>query len=249
MAIMFTDMKGFTTRTSLESRNEIQHLLEVQDEIARPIFKEYEGTVVKTIGDAYLVTFESPTNAVLCGVAVQEAVSKLNQFELRIAINFGEVNLKDDDVFGEPVNIASRIESISQPGEVYFTEAVYLAMNKNEVPTSEIGCRYLKGIADKVKVYKVLKEEAALIKHKEIRAKNTYDHANLSKDSHNLTDNKELFPGMVKLLYLALAMVIIIFVFNRMPVRMKKNLRDKVFPLPTSTILVRPKPPIPRVKP
>lgn len=256
LAIMFTDMKEFTTRTSLESREEIQQLLEIQDEIVRPIFEEYEGTVVKTIGDAYLATFESPTNALLCGLRIQETVTKHNQeaernkrFELRIAVNFGEVNIKDDDVFGEPVNIASRIEAISQPGEVYFTEAVYLAMNKNEVPTSEIGYRYLKGIADKIKVYKVLKEEGALTKHKEIRAKVTYDHAGLSKDGHNLTDGDEKFPGIVKLLYLALAVVVVIFVFNRIPIRMKKNLRDRVFPLPTPTILVRPKPPIPRARP
>ncbi len=249
LAIMFTDMKGFTTRTSLESREEIQHLLEIQDEVVRPIFGQYDGTIVKTIGDAYLVTFESPTNAVLCGVKVQETIAKHNhdanedeKFELRIAVNFGEVNLKDDDVFGEPVNIASRIESIAEPGEVYFTEAVYLAMNKNEVPTAEIGYRYLKGIADQVKVYKVLQEEGAMDKHKSARSEKTYQHANLDKDKHNTSDRtteEESFPGIVKLLYLALIVVVVVFAWSKLPIKTKNLIRSRVFPAPTPTVQIR----------
>lgn len=77
---------------------------------------------------------------------------------MRIAINVGEVNLAENDVFGEAVNIAARIESVTQAGEVFFTEAVYLSMNKTEVPSSEVGLLKLKGISEKVKVYKVKRE-------------------------------------------------------------------------------------------
>ncbi|MDD5302739.1 MAG: RDD family protein, partial [Elusimicrobia bacterium] len=124
------------------------------------------GHLVKTIGDAFLMTFESPTNAVLAGVAVQEALAKLNEgraagdrLEIRIAINAGEVNLMENDVFGEAVNITARIEGIAEAGQVYFTEAVYLAMNKAEVPSSEIGLMQLKGIPEKIRVYKVRRED------------------------------------------------------------------------------------------
>ena len=112
------------------------------------------------------MSFDSPTNAVLAGVAVQEALRKRNEgresndrLEIRIAINAGEVNIADNDVFGEAVNITARIEGLAEAGQVWFTEAVYLAMNKNEVPSSEIGLMQLKGIPEKIRVYKVRREE------------------------------------------------------------------------------------------
>lgn len=169
---MFTDLKGFTERTSTQSREELGYLLEVQDELVRPILEKYKGTVIKTIGDAFMVTFESPTNAVHCGVEIQQGIVDHNarneaehHLHMRMGINSGEVSIKNGDVFGEPVNIASRIEGIAEPGEVYFTDSVYLAMNKNEIPSAEVGKRHLKGIAEMVTVYKVLREKGALDLH------------------------------------------------------------------------------------
>jgi class 3 adenylate cyclase len=193
LSIMFTDMKGFTTRTATQSRQQLQHLLESQDELIKPAIKQFDGTIVKTIGDAFLVTFESPTDAVLCGMKIQENILNHNaratssdQMEVRIAINSGEVNLKDGDVFGEPVNIASSIEAIAEPNEVYFTEAIYLTMNKNEIPTAEVGYRKLKGIPEEIKAYKVVTEQTNLIRAKLKRQQMAEAHANLSKDETNI---------------------------------------------------------------
>jgi len=167
LAVMFTDIKGFTEKTSRKSRSEIKEMLKRHNESVLPVVARFGGRLVKTIGDAFLVTFESSTDAVLCGVAVQNALAELNKgrakddtIDIRIAINAGEVSVAEDgDIFGDAVNIASRIEGIAEAGEVFFTEAVYLSMNKNEVPSSEIGYRQFKGIADRIKVYKVLKED------------------------------------------------------------------------------------------
>ncbi|MFA5188255.1 MAG: adenylate/guanylate cyclase domain-containing protein [Patescibacteria group bacterium] len=193
LSIMFTDMKGFTARASTQSRQQLHHLLELQDELIKPAIKQFDGTIVKTIGDAFLVTFESPTDAVLCGMKIQENILNHNaratssdQIEVRIAINSGEVNLKDGDVFGEPVNIASRIEAIAEPNEVYFTEAVYLTMNKNEIPTAEVGYRKLKGIPEEIKAYKVVTEQTNLIRAKLKRQQMAEAHANLSKEEINI---------------------------------------------------------------
>lgn len=171
LTIMFTDMKGFTTRTSVQSRKQVEFLLNLHDQIIRPVFAQFGGQVIKTIGDAFLVVFESPTDAVLCGMKIQETVINHNataiseeRFEVRVAINSREVHIKDSDVFGEPVNIAARIESIAEPNEVYFTESVYLTMNRNEIPSSEVGHRHLKGIPEQVKVYKVLQEKTNLVR-------------------------------------------------------------------------------------
>ncbi|MDD5090872.1 MAG: adenylate/guanylate cyclase domain-containing protein, partial [Candidatus Wallbacteria bacterium] len=129
------------------------------------IVKKFNGKLIKTIGDALLVTFESPTNAVLCGLMMQEALWDHNKGKneedrifVRVSINTGEVELKEGDVFGEAVNIASRLEGITEANEIYFTESVYLAMNKAEVPTSEVGMRILKGLPEPIKVYKVIQD-------------------------------------------------------------------------------------------
>lgn len=166
IAIMLTDIKGFTSKTAGFSRAETQELLTRHRELVLPVIEKFHGRLVKTIGDAFLVAFNSPTDAVICGVEVQEVLKGHNagkaqaeKIEIRIAINSGEVAIHDDgDIYGDAVNITSRLESIAEPGEVFFTEAVYLSMNKKEVPSSEIGYRQFKGIPEKIKVFRVLRE-------------------------------------------------------------------------------------------
>ncbi|MDX6768751.1 MAG: RDD family protein [Elusimicrobiota bacterium] len=165
LTILLTDIKGFTDKTSAGTRADIQRLLDDHRETVLPVLQGRGGRLVKTIGDAFLMVFDSPTNAVLAGVGAQDALAKRNaglpeaeRIEIRVAINAGEVNLVEGDVFGEPVNITARIEGVAEAGEVYFTEAVYLAMNKAEVPSAEVGLLQLKGIPEKIRVYKVRRE-------------------------------------------------------------------------------------------
>lgn len=162
LAIVFTDIKGFTERTSRQTLEENQRLLKVHHDLLAPVFKAFGGRIIKSIGDAFLVTFVSPTQAVLSGMAIQDRLWNYNRgasdaerLDVRVAINVGEVRLESNDVFGEPVNIASRVESITEAGEVFFTEAVYLAMNKAEVPSQEVGAFELKGIPGKIRVFRV----------------------------------------------------------------------------------------------
>ncbi|NIP73058.1 MAG: adenylate/guanylate cyclase domain-containing protein, partial [Gammaproteobacteria bacterium] len=106
LTIVFTDIKDFTARTSRSSRAEVVALLQRHEELLRPIVLAHGGTVVKTIGDAFLLTFHSPTNAVLCGLRLQARLRQYNreapaeeQIHVRIAINTGEVELIGDDVY------------------------------------------------------------------------------------------------------------------------------------------------------
>ncbi|NTX02175.1 adenylate/guanylate cyclase domain-containing protein [Myxococcus sp. CA040A] len=162
LAIVFTDIKGFTERTSRQSLEQNQRLLRVHGALLSPLIKAFDGRIIKSIGDALLLTFESPTQAVLSGVAIQDrlwhhnrGVPESEQLHVRFAINVGEVRLDGNDVFGEPVNIAARVEGLAEAGEVYFTEAVYLAMNKAEIPSREVGAFELKGIPGKIRVFQV----------------------------------------------------------------------------------------------
>lgn len=172
LSIMFTDIKGFTQRTSASSRDAMKALLEQHEKLLLPVFAYFDGTVVKTIGDAFLVYFESPTDAVLCGVTIQEVLRQHNteqaedaRLEVRVAINVGEVELEADDVLGEAVNIAARLEGVTEAGEVWFTDAVYQTMNRNEAPSAEVGERLFKGIPHPIRVYKVIQDSDSELAH------------------------------------------------------------------------------------
>lgn len=164
LAIVFTDIKGFTGRTSQQTLEENERLLKTHNDLLAPIFRAFNGRIVKTIGDAFMVTFESPTGAVMSGLAIQDALWRHNrdasegdQLNVRVAINVGEVRLEGNDVFGEPVNIAARVEGLADAGEVTFTEAVYLSMNRAEVSAEELGRFELKGIPEPVRLFRATK--------------------------------------------------------------------------------------------
>ena len=163
--IMITDIKGFTERVNKGDRKELNHLVTLHGKLLPPVFQFFDGKIIKTIGDAFLVTFSSPTNAVKCGMAIQEILRLHNQrapendqLSVRVAINAGEVEESSNDILGEAVNITARLEGHSQAGEVYFTEAVYLSMNRNEAPSMEVGPMHFKGIAEPIQVYKAIRE-------------------------------------------------------------------------------------------
>ncbi len=162
LAIVFVDIAGFTPRTSSQTREENLRMLRRFDGMVRPLVRAYRGQVIKTIGDAYLLTFRSPTDALLCSMAVHDRIAETDaaadpceRFIIRAAVNAGDVRIEGSDVFGEAVNIASRIEGKAGAGEIYFSESVFLSMTRSEVPSAEVGYTELKGIAEKVRLYRV----------------------------------------------------------------------------------------------
>lgn len=164
LAIVFVDIKDYTPKTAGQSRKANERLLGRFAGLVRPMVRAFNGNVVKVMGDAYLITFKSPTDSLLCAMAVQDQLSNRNlqipeseRFELRFAINVGEVRVQKKDIFGTAVNIAARIEGLVDGGEIYFSEAAYLMMNKSEVPFEEIGYHKLKGIQNEVRIYRVPK--------------------------------------------------------------------------------------------
>lgn len=162
LTIMFTDIVGFSDLSSKLSREESQAYLDKHDRILSKVIKRFAGKIIKTIGDSFLVSFRSPTDAVICGMAMQDALWEANQATdtqypiiIRVALNAGEVRETQNDVFGDAVNIAARLESITPANYIYLTEAVYLAMSKSEVCVEAVDAFEFKGVSDKVKVYQV----------------------------------------------------------------------------------------------
>jgi class 3 adenylate cyclase len=162
LAILFTAIQGHTERTSRQTLEQNQRLLRTHAELLTPLLRAFGGRVVKAIGDTFLAVFESPTQALLASLAIQDRLWLHNQtaleperLDVRLAVNVGEVRLEAGDVFGEPVNIAARVLGVAEAGEVFFTEAVLLTSSRAEVPAEEVGAYTLKGIPEQVRVYRV----------------------------------------------------------------------------------------------
>ena len=169
---MFVDVQGYTLRTSQATRQENQVFVREVNQFVQDKVKDKGGNLVKAMGDGFLITFESPTDAVACGLRMQEELERRNAnilnpgnlIRFRIGISTGEVNIDDSgDVFGDAVNIAARIESFSEPNEVFIAEATYLAMNQTEVKAMDLGPQRFKNVVKEVRVYKILKEGASVV--------------------------------------------------------------------------------------
>src|SRR5512133_2554510 len=172
VAVMLTDMKGFTAATSRQSREENARMLALLDELVAPVVRAFSGRRVKTIGDAYLVLFASPTAALLCGAALQDRlwdharrVPTGERIELKVVVSLGEVRLVGSgavpqDVFGEAVNRAARVEAEASAGEVWLTEAVRLVADPVQVDAEDLGARRLKGIEEEVRLFRLRRSSA-----------------------------------------------------------------------------------------
>jgi adenylate cyclase len=163
VAIMFTDIVGYS---ALSQKNE-KLALELLDDhfcLLRPLFRQFNGQEIKTIGDAFLVEFLSAVEALRCAVEIQKKIEKKNallppekRIQIRIGIHVGDVIHRDQDIFGDGVNIASRIQPLAEPGGVYVTDQVYVqARNKVKETMISLGKKNLKNIETPVEVYKVV---------------------------------------------------------------------------------------------
>ncbi len=154
-AIMFTDIVGYT---ALMGNNEEKafELLRKNREIQKPVIEEFGGQLIKELGDGVLASFPAVSNAVYAAIKIQEACNHSKAFELRIGIHQGEVVFENGDIFGDAVNIASRLQSVAPPGGIFVSESVHRdLLNKNNIRSEFIRTETLKNVKDPVKVYKI----------------------------------------------------------------------------------------------
>ena len=164
VAIMFTDIVGFTKIMGDDETTALS-ILENQQSLINPKVQEHKGTIIKKMGDGLLIEFPSTVEAVECATQMQDSIKSYNtsgsniEFHIRIGIHLGDIVILGDDILGDGVNIASRIEPLASPDGICITDAVYQSVkSKLKLDAKRIDDVDLKHIDDKYTIYKLFEK-------------------------------------------------------------------------------------------
>src|ERR1700752_2227239 len=160
---MFTDMVGYSALSQRDDKL-AQELLEEHRRLLREIFPRLHGTEIKTIGDAFLVEFNSALEAAQCAIEIQRALAHRNadaatdrQIELKIGIHIGDVVHRGGDVYGDGVNIASRIEQLGGAGGICISMDVERQIrNAVETRFEKLAATELKNISVPMELFRIV---------------------------------------------------------------------------------------------
>lgn len=180
MAIMFTDIHGYSRMMQM-NENETLHLLEEHNSLLFPIIEKNGGKIIKTVGDAILAVFDSCLSSIHAAIQIQEALAEKassskggSVLRVRIGVHLGETVIKENDVFGNGVNIAARLQPLADPGGICFSQAVYEQLqNHYRDKILRVGPVNLKNISEPVVIYRMQIEGTADIKDQPLLKFNT----------------------------------------------------------------------------
>jgi adenylate cyclase len=162
-AILAADMVDYSRLTRLDEEGTLARLRALRRELIDPTIAEHRGRLVKTTGDGLLVEFASVVDAVRCALRFQQGMAILNtgvasdrRVEFRIGINLGDVVVDGDDLLGDGVNIAARLERLAQPGALCISEDAYRHVKaKLDIAVQDLGEQLLKNISEPVRAYAI----------------------------------------------------------------------------------------------
>lgn len=162
-AILATDVVGYSRLMEADEEGALARLKALRREIVEPAIDKHNGRLVKLIGDGALVEFASALDATRCALAIQEGVTKRmgsepadRRIALRIGINVGDVIVDGEDIYGDGVNIAARLEGLADPGGICVSGLTYDHIrNKLAAGFEPLGEQRLKNIAEPVRVYRI----------------------------------------------------------------------------------------------
>jgi class 3 adenylate cyclase len=163
-AILAADVVGYSRLMSNDEEGTLVRLKAHRDEVADPTIAKHKGRIVKLMGDGMLAEFASVIDAVRCAVDIQEAMSEHGanlpeeqRIGLRIGINLGDVIIDGDDIYGDGVNIAARLEGLAEVGGICVSRTVFdHVKGKVEVSFEDLGAQMIKNIPEPVQTFKVL---------------------------------------------------------------------------------------------
>ncbi len=162
-AILAADVAGYSRLMGADEEGTLAQLKACRRALVDPKIAEYRGRIVKTTGDGVLVEFASAVDAARCAVDVQRGLTEQNstvpqaqRIEYRIGIHLGDIILDDNDIFGDGVNIAARLEGIAEPGGVCVSDDVHRQIRgKIDSTLEDMGAQSLKNIAEPMRVWRI----------------------------------------------------------------------------------------------
>ena len=162
-AILAADVAGYSRLLGVDEEGTLAQLKAHRRAVVDPKIGQHRGRIVKTTGDGMLVEFASVVEAVSCAVEVQHAMVKRNKavpqekrIDFRIGINVGDVIIDGNDLFGDGVNVAARLEAIAEPGGIFISRQVYDQIEgKLTLRFRKVGLRDLKNIAKPVEIFSI----------------------------------------------------------------------------------------------
>jgi TolB-like protein len=161
--ILVADIAGYSRLMGEDEARTFAEFKRLLKNAVRPAIRRRKGRIIKMLGDGFLVAFDSPVNAVNCGLAIQSASARRRQvlpddqqIHFRIGINLGDIIVEPDgDVAGDAVNIAARLQAIADPDGLLLSDSVYQHVKgKIEIGFEDLGPQSLKNIAEPVRVYR-----------------------------------------------------------------------------------------------
>ena len=167
-AILSADVKGYSRLMGADEEGTLRTLTAYREEMDA-IIRQHRGRVVGSAGDSVLAEFASVVDAMQCAVVIQATLKAENaslpaqrKMEFRIGINLGDVMVQGEQIYGDGVNIAARLESLAEPGGIYISSTVYdQVKNKLALEYEYLGEQEVKNIAEPVRVYRVREPESA----------------------------------------------------------------------------------------
>jgi TolB-like protein/class 3 adenylate cyclase/Tfp pilus assembly protein PilF len=162
-AILAADVAGYSRLIGADEEGTLERLRALRRETIDPPVREHRGRIVKTTGDGLLIEFASVVDAVRCAIGMQRSMARRNtewspekRIDFRIGINLGDVVAEGDDLLGDGVNVAARLEGIAEPGGICLSRAAYdQARGKIDLAVQDLGEQRLKNIAEPVRVFKI----------------------------------------------------------------------------------------------
>lgn len=154
-AIMFTDIVGYTALMGNDEQKAFE-ILKKNRLLQKPVIEKYNGKWIKELGDGVMASFTTATDAVAAAMEIQQACNKANEFSLRIGLHMGEVVFENNDVFGDGVNLASRIETLGVAGAVLLSKSIRDQIKNNaDVEVVALGSFEFKNVEEAVHVFAI----------------------------------------------------------------------------------------------
>jgi adenylate cyclase len=170
-AILAADVAGYSRLMGGDEEGTLAALKVLRREVSDPKIKEHRGRIVNTTGDGLLSEFASVVDAVRCAVEVQREMATRNagvpaerRIDFRIGVNLGDIIIDENDIFGDGVNIAARLEALAEPGGICVSRVVRdQVRDKLTIPFEDMGEQQVKNIARPVRAYRALLAERARV--------------------------------------------------------------------------------------